>query len=234
MVTEGLCNCGVRGELRWYVDVFVAREKAQKAEARGDGGTPAEKLANEGRRAVDRSEHDRGLILIGIGGIDEDQTGDFGREAAGVNAPEITADGMADENVGAGDRSALKEFVEVVCDGGAGGRSGRRIAPPFAGAVVPAKASEPGNLGLDFAPTVAAITTETATSTRHDDNGGRTFAGAIEVESTATNIDGTADTKAVLSLTLAAELLVGEANDGEEHYKGRGQGESESDGAAES
>ena len=49
-----------------------------------------------------------GLVLIGIGGIDEDKTGDFGREAAGVNAREITADGMADENVGAGDRSALE------------------------------------------------------------------------------------------------------------------------------
>jgi len=81
LVTEGLCNGGVRGELRWHVDVLIARGKAKKAESRGDGGAPAEKLANEGRHAVDRSEHDRGLILIGIGGIDEDQTGDFGREA---------------------------------------------------------------------------------------------------------------------------------------------------------
>jgi hypothetical protein len=234
LVTEGLCNGGVGGELRWHVDVLVARGKAQKAESRGDGGTPAEKLANEGRHAVDRSEHDRGLILIGIGGIDEDKTGDFGREAAGVYACEITADGMADENVGAGDRSALKEFVEVVCDGGAGGRSGRRIAPTFAGAVVPAQASELGNLGLDFAPVVAAITTETTTSTRYDDNGGRTFPGAIDVESTAANIDGTADAKAMLSVTAAAELLVGEANDGEERYEGCDRGESESASPAES
>jgi len=116
LVMEGLCNGGVRGELRWRVDVLVAHEKAKKAESRGDGGTPAEKLANKGRHAVDRSEHDRGLILIRIGGIDEYKSGDFGRKAAGVNACEIAADGMADQNVGAGNRSAVEEFAEVVCD----------------------------------------------------------------------------------------------------------------------
>ena len=116
MVTEGPCNGGVRGKLRWHVDVLVAHEKAKKTESRGDGGTPAEKLANEGRHAVDRSEHDWGLILIGIGGINEYKAGDFGGEAAGVNACEITADRMADENVRAGNRSAEQKFVEIVCD----------------------------------------------------------------------------------------------------------------------
>jgi hypothetical protein len=215
LVTKGLLNGGVRGELRWHVDALVAREKAKEAESRCDGRTPATKLANEGRHAVDPSEHDRGLILIGIGGIDEDKTGDFGRETAGVDSREITADGMADENVGAGDRSALKEFVEIAGDGGAGGRSGRRIAPTFAGAVVPAKASELGNLRLDFAPIVTAITAETTASARHDDHGGRTFPGAIDVESAAANIDGTADAKAMLSVTLASELLIDDSGEKE-------------------
>jgi len=125
LVAESLCDgLGVSDELRWHVDGLVAHEKANETEARGNGSTPTEELANEDGHAIDRCKHNRRFILIGITGIDEDETSDFGWESTGVNAGEASADGMADKNVGGRDGSTLKELVEVVGDCGACARNG--------------------------------------------------------------------------------------------------------------
>ena len=108
LVAEGLSDGVVvgSGKLRRDFDGIVAHEETNQAKTGSDRHTPAEKFANGDGHTVDSCQHDWRLILIGIGGIDEDKAGDFGRIAAGVNAREAAADGMADENVGPWNGSA--------------------------------------------------------------------------------------------------------------------------------
>ena len=71
LVSECLCDgVDVTGNLRWHVDGLIAHEEANQAKTRSDWSTPAGKLANKDGHAIDSCKHDRGFILIGIGGID--------------------------------------------------------------------------------------------------------------------------------------------------------------------
>ncbi|HVH72991.1 MAG TPA: hypothetical protein VNB49_18030 [Candidatus Dormibacteraeota bacterium] len=102
--------------------------------------------------------------------------------------------------------------MKVACDGSTGARSGRRIAPAFAGAVVPANASELGDFGPDF-----GVPTATTVASGQKDDGGRTFAGTVDIQSATANIDSAADTKAMLGFAVTTELFVRETDDAENH-----------------
>src|SRR5712664_1251435 len=82
---------------------------------------------------------------------------------------------------------------------GPGIRSG--IAPAMTGAVIPTSARELGDLGLDSYPTVAAF----------QNDGGAAFAGTIEIQSSATDVNGLANLRKALPVLPLALSLVDDA-----------------------
>ena len=94
-------------------------------------------------------------MLVGMAGIDQYHPGQFRREARGVDPRVLPADRGTDEEERRALARCAEQFVKVIRDARAGANCGRRIAPAYSDAVVPAGACELGHFGLHCQPGIA-------------------------------------------------------------------------------
>ena len=119
---------------------------------------------------------------VAVFAVDEDETGDLGHVEVGEDARVVAAEGMADEDVWAGNAGVVKRGVKLGGDLNAGARHGSGIAEAAAGAIIAAGAGGDGWLddGPGWCPVFPA---------RVKDDGWRSAADAIQVETMAGDAD---------------------------------------------
>ena len=125
-----------------------------------------------------------GDALVFLDDVNEDHAGDLAWISGGVVADDSAAEGVADEDVGAGLVEGGESVVEFEVELGEGAGFGAGVAPSVAAAVVGADAGEFFYAPLDENPGEGEITEAV-----FDNDGVRTVAGAVDVEEVSAEID---------------------------------------------
>jgi hypothetical protein len=153
------------------------------------------------------------IVLVFVGGIDEDEAGDVCGVLRGEDANVEATEGMGDEDVGRLFARGGEERVKFPGDFVAGAREGAGGAPAIAGAIVRADAREFGDVRLDEIPAGGGNA-----EARIQDYGGRAGAGAIEIERDTGKFGAERDGAAFLGIAAGIagveDGLIDDAEDG--------------------